>query len=401
MAEEINIIRIKVSDKNQKKAEAQIQFQNSSFELTNDLVLKIKNEKQMDDIVSCTLVVGVYNIAIQITEFTLTDMVFIESFYNMPSCISILQVKNTKIHVNKQKIDLLQVDSPYVLLGDCQIRQFDAGLNEHSSLLSGNEVKKFSFDSIDIRDSNIQTLKLFMDCKSFNVQGSNIDVLNMYGSMKKDAAVMQRLFVWQYSTINVMTVQYHFESFKLEESSITKLIAKGGCFFDKMEIQDATVLDAYNISKEHFADIDIAGWSLVSKSASNQGLLDKRAEAQYAITKKAYQQERGFRKFFGKVIDFCTGFGYKPIRALRTCLIMIFASWGLIVTKDIVMFQWKGVTTSRTFLDDLRIAVTAIAGQSGLTACAGFPYWVAFAEYVGAVVLFAMFVNALYVRYKD
>lgn len=53
------------------------------------------------------------------------------------------------------------------------------------------------------------------------------------------------------------------------------------------------------------------------------------------------------------------------------------------------------------FIKYLVISIAAIAGQSGLQLKDGFEFWVATTEYLAGVILFAMFVNALYVRYKD
>lgn len=223
----------------------------------------------------------------------------------------------------------------------------------------------------------------------------------MYGSMNKEAASIQSMNVWQYSSISDMTLQYHVKKFNLEESTISKLIAKSGCYLEQFENKNGSILNAYNFLKEYFGSISSDGWELIARSATNQGLLDKRAEAQYHVVKTAYRKEKGIRKFWGSLIDFCTGFGYKPIRAIRACAVMILVSWALIVGIDIALFQINNITIQRTVMDSLLIAVTAIAGQSGLKYGDGFPYWIAFGEYIGAVVLFAMFVNALYVRYKD
>lgn len=401
-SENVSIIKIQLKDKNGKKDELQIDLANASFSLSDALISEIMQKSQMDDLASCSLVVGANNIAMQITDYTKTGSVYIENFYNVPSSISILQVKNVGIHVVKQKIELLQADCSSVLLADCHVNHFDAGLNVHSEILAGKARASLEFESLDIRNSNIHTMQVFLNCKYLNIQGSNIDVLNLYGSMKKDVpSNIQSMNIWQYSSISDLTLYFDVKKFKLEESTVSKLIAKGGCYLEGFENQNGVILNAYNFSKENFANISSEGWELVAKSAANQGFLDKRAEAQYHVVKAAYQRENGIRRIFGSLIDFCTGFGYKPIRAIRACLVMILLSWVLIAGIDIARFQISNITTNRTVMDSLLIAITAIAGQSGLNCSDGFPYWIAFGEYIGAVVLFAMFVNALYVRYKD
>lgn len=401
-SEHESVIGIKLIDKNGKKFEVQESFKNSKFSLSDAVVSNIMKQGELDDLKSCTLIVGANNIAIQIVEYSLTPSVDIRDFYNMPSNISILQAKNVGIHVVKQKIDLLQVDCESVFLGDCHVNQFDVGLNAHSEMLLGKTKTYPDCSSIDIRSSNIHSMQMFLDCRNLNIQRSNIDVLNMYGSMKKEApAFVQEIHIWQYSLISHVTLQYNVAKLRLEESTMTNFIAKGGCQISQFENESGTVLNAYNFTKEHFDNISSEGWDVVAKSAAIRGLADKRAEAQYHVVQASYQREKGIKKYFGSLIDFCTGFGYKPMRALRACLLMIVFSWVLILGYDIASFHVYDIITARTIGDDMIIAITAIAGQSGLSVNDGFPYWVTFGEYIGAIVLFAMFVNALYVRYRD
>ena len=47
------------------------------------------------------------------------------------------------------------------------------------------------------------------------------------------------------------------------------------------------------------------------------------------------------------------------------------------------------------------ISIAALAGQNSFELREGLPYWLSVIEYLLGVVLFAMFVNALYARYKE
>ena len=82
-------------------------------------------------------------------------------------------------------------------------------------------------------------------------------------------------------------------------------------------------------------------------------------------------------------------------------MLMMLVSWGLLESVDVALFRLGNIVPIRSIWDNLFIALTAIIGQSGMTINDGFPYWVSYGEYICAVILFAMFVNALYVRYKD
>lgn len=394
-----NIVKLIILDENGRSAEKQYQFSKAIFALSDDLVKEVMCENKMKNITSCALRVGVYNAAITIMNYSLTKDVYIDDFYNVQSVISILQAKNINIHIVKQTIDKLQLDCTKVLLADCHVNQFDAGLRKFSPC--DNNLSDFVFEQIDIRDCDINFMQMFNNCKYFNIQRSNINILNMNGTMKPKAAVMEKLSICQNGNIGTMTMKYNIKNFEIKESTVSRIVANAGCYLEKTDIDIACILDSYYFTKENFSQMNVGTWSIVSKSASNQGLLNERAEAQYHIVKDSYEQAKGIKKIFGKLIDFCTGYGYKPIRALKTCLLMILVSWGLLEGVDLALFSLKNITPIRNIWDNFYIAVSAVIGQSGMKIKDGFPYWVSYGEYICAVILFAMFVNALYVRYKD
>ena len=47
------------------------------------------------------------------------------------------------------------------------------------------------------------------------------------------------------------------------------------------------------------------------------------------------------------------------------------------------------------------ISLAMLAGQSSVSMENGLSYWLSIIEYLIGVILFAMFVNALYARYKE
>lgn len=54
---------------------------------------------------------GVNNMALIIKDYTLTDTVYIEEFYNIKSYISILQIQDVNIHITRQTIQYFKADS--------------------------------------------------------------------------------------------------------------------------------------------------------------------------------------------------------------------------------------------------------------------------------------------------
>ncbi len=395
---DFSMVKLKISDKKGNEATKKYLISDAEFRLNDDLVKEVMLEKKMDDIDVCTLIVGLRDAAVIIRNYSLTENVYIDAFYNVPSTISILQAKNINIQIEKQTIDNLQIDCPKVILADCKINRFDAGVNNFS--LEESDVGNFEFDEIKIMDCNIHCMQMFHNCKYFTVQRCNINVLNMNGSMRAKAATIEKMLIEKYSNIGTMTMQYAISDFELKESTVLRMIAKGGCHHEITNIDFAGVHDSYYFTKDNFSQMNVGTWSIISKSASNQGLLNERAEAQYHIVKETYEQ-KNIHSLCGKFINFCTGYGYKPFRALFACLLMIVASWGLLEIIDTVLFFLESVKPTRSCMDNLLIAITAVIGQSGMTIEDGCVYWITYGEYIGAVILFAMFVNALYIRYRD
>ncbi len=53
---------------------------------------------------------------------------------------------------------------------------------------------------------------------------------------------------------------------------------------------------------------------LIGKSAENDKNLSLKSEAYYQIAKESHKTENGINRFVGNVFNFCTGYGYKPMR---------------------------------------------------------------------------------------
>lgn len=406
MADKINFAKITISTNGKPDITEQLQIINSQLTISDALVSPLLKKAKFNNIATCTITLGANNIAINIVNYTFSDTIYIDNFYNMPSNISILQTKGVNVHIVKQRIDLLQADCQSILLADCQINQLDIGLAEHSDALrKASEAKDntlptaYKMKSVDLRNCSITTAKAYVECDSINIQGSTIDIFNLHGGFgSKVVAEIKRLNIWQYSTIRTSECYCKISDFNIQESSISNLVAKSYCLFDTICIDDSSIQNAHNFEKKRFKKLDINAWMLIGKSAENDKNLSLKSEAYYQIAKENHKTEKGINRLGGKVFDFCTGYGYKPMRSLLTGFVMIILSFLVITVKDLFC---HGRDAFSNIVNNLIISITAIAGQSGLQKNDGFEFWIADIEYVGAIILFAMFVNALYVRYKD
>lgn len=408
MDNEVNIAKIEFTLESGRKAVSQLQFSNAQLIINDELMKSLLDKMGVQDgivIKSCNIDLGANNIAINIQDYSLTDTVSFSAFYNMPSNISIFQSHGTNVHIVNQKIDLAQLDCQKILLADCQIRQLDVGLSEHHKALmlaskENNSVSTaYKMQSLDIRDCNITMFKGYIECDNVDIQESSIHSLCFIGGFGSIVpAIVKRLNIWNYSTIGICEIHCTVSDFIIKDSSISSFVAKSKCNLSRLSVTDTEILNAHNFGKKHFSEINPVAWLLISKSARNDNNSSLKSEANYQIARATYKQEKGLNKIVGIMFGFCTGYGYKPLKILWAFVVLI--SFTCIAFLINFFAVHRGIQIEVIFYY-LKIAVAAVAGQSGLTIINGFEFWIATIEYLLGIILFAMFVNALYVRYND
>ena len=271
-------------------------------------------------------------------------------------------------------------------------------LNGHYEALKSRDSQTdtctaYTMNVFDIRSCHIETLKTYIQCNYVNVQESTISNFYFYGDfVGKVVAVVNTLNIWQFCQIGNLEVDCQVNNLKVEDSSISKFIAKGKCHIGDISSVSTEWGDAYNFDPESFNNKNSVVWEIIVKSAEHSGNSQIIAEANYNIVKALYQEEKGLGKIMGKVFDFCSGYGYKPLRVFKAGSILIGSVFILLVILR---------PNKRKVLQCLAYAVAGIAGQSGLTICNGISFWIVTLEYLLGVILFAVFVNGLYLRYKN
>lgn len=408
MENELNIAKIDLSLDNGGKVSSQLQFSNAQLVINDTLISKLLTQNGINGptVKTCHINLGANNIAVSIRDYTLTETIYFSAFYDMPSNISIFQSIGTNVHIVNQKIDLLQLDCQTILLAECQIRQLDVGISEHHKALMQLSKEQnpaiptaHKMKSLDVRGCHIETLKSYIECDNVNIQESFIHSLCFYGGFGSSVpATIKRLNIWNYSEIGVCEIYCTITEFIVSSSSISNAVAKAKCKIETITVIDAEILNAHNFNKQHFPSANLTTWSLISKSAKNDNNSSLKAEANYQIAKETYTCEKCLNKIIGALFGFCTGYGYKPMRIIWAFIALVIGACSVLSIKFLITY---GCIPLEQFLKYLAISIAAIAGQSGLSLKDGFTFWIATTEYLAGVILFAMFVNALYVRYKD
>ena len=387
----------------------------SILTINDDFMTKqVMARKGIEKIKYCSIKPNVENLTLVIRNYTLTDTIYIESFCDVRSDINIFQSIGTNIHMTEQKIQHMQVDCASVFAADCSVEKMEIGIfsvvNQYKNLSGAQENIAYKMDKLELRDMNVGILDLYAECKYINVQRSRINEFNNNGNMLKNVtSTVGWINIWQNTHIGKLSIGNKIEKMTVDDTSIDKVVARAKLYIDTLKIKDSNIENAYGFEKKQFNDLTYDIWEWIGKSADNSRNVRGRAEANYQMAKLLYKTEKGTDKFMSSLFDFCAGYGYKPFRIIRTSGIMVLVNtfmFSFIKFVEILSKMWviplngesfcKGATIVWNYF---LISIAALAGQNSFELREGLPYWLSVIEYLLGVVLFAMFVNALYARY--
>lgn len=389
----------------------------SILTINDDFMTKqVMARKGIEKIKYCSIKPNVENLTLVIRNYTLTDTIYIESFCDVRSDINIFQSIGTNIHMTEQKIQHMQVDCASVFAADCSVEKMEIGIfsvvNQYKNMSGAQENIAYKMDKLELRDMNVGILDLYAECKYINVQRSRINEFNNNGNMLKNVtSTVGWINIWQNTHIGKLSIGNKIEKMTVDDTSIDKVVARAKLYIDTLEIKDSNIENAYGFEKKQFNDLTYDIWEWIGKSADNSRNVRGRAEANYQMAKLLYKTEKGTDKFMSSLFDFCAGYGYKPFRIIRTSGIMVLVNtfmFSFIKFVEILSKMWAIPLNGESFCKGATIvwnyfliSIAALAGQNSFELREGLPYWLSVIEYLLGVVLFAMFVNALYARYKE
>lgn len=401
-----SILRVKLKNDTGETVEHEWAFSGGTFVINDSLLAPILEANGWEKISFCQFILGASNTSIIVEDFTYTETIHIEGFSDIRSYVSIFQSKGVSVHIVDQTVDLMQLDCPNILLANCHIRQLDIGLAEHFCLLRNasennqhDQCTAYSMKSIDLRSCTIDTIASYVECDSIILQQhckiSSFSLIGGFGG--SIAAEIKQLFITNYSVVENLEVHCVINSLTFNDSTVSNIVAKAKCLIKSMSVDDTTILNAHRFEEKHFQTISYDGWLLISQSAANNKNNTLRAHADYELAKINYESETGVNKLIGRFFKLCTGYGYKPMRAIASCGLLI----GIVtVILTVIGLTTNSVSFTNALLNSFLIGLSGIVGQSGVSNSLEAVFWIVTIEYLLGIVLFAMFVNALYVRYK-
>lgn len=128
------------------------------------------------------------------------------------------------------------------------------------------------------------------------------------------------------------------------------------------------------------------------------------------MAKALYSTETKIDKLLSKLFDFCVGYGYKPLRVVRTSGILVllnttfFTVINALNDSEINSLCTFIHSILPIFMESFLISLATLAGQNEFHLNGNINILLnllSITEYLIGVILFAVFVNALYARYKE
>lgn len=409
----INTILFELVDSNDKKHRLNVDWHVSKLELNNDFILKICKISGVTELKNLSIKIGAKDMALVIKEYTLTKGIDIEGFYDLKSNISILQVIGVNVHICDQSIKSLQADCKSIQVNDSFIDKLQIGIFKNHTRSPDSESEDFhKADILSLNDCILKKIDIYAECKDINLQGCVVDEINIKGDLfKLYNFKVKNLHLWQNTNVKKMLLADTFEEIKFEESTIERILVRSGAIIEKMEIVESIVQNCYGFCSENFKIPTYDSWHWISKSAQNDRNLQLRAESNYQMTKIQNKPEKKANRFISWLFDFCIGYGYKPLRILRTLgLVVLFNTIiftlleingdgfnQLLALSDLEIFKKVIIT----LVNNLFLVLSIFSGSISGFINNRFQFCLSIIQYLSGVILFAMFVNALYIRYKE
>lgn len=409
----MNIVNITLTFESNKKIECKMQFEHDYFFVCDDLINDICVKNQIyEKLKICTVTLGVNNISLVIQNYTLTKTIYFNNFYNIHSHISILKAPETNIHIVGQYIEHMQVDCKKILICDCNIKKLDLGLSAHyNNIRNKEENLLYITEELELRDSIVENVKIYAQCNYINIQGCRIHEFNNYGSVYKKIHSKINLFtIYQNTEINKLLLSNQIDKFTCDNSLINVIIANSNVVIDDFNEKNTTLINCYGFQSSNFKKHTYSSWKLIEISSKNSRNSRERIEANYQMAKISFLDEYDGNKLLSYIFDCCAGFGYKPFKIINASFIVILFNsliFSFIKFISILCIGPIAINTSLIpnciygLLNSFLLSIASFAGQSNLSINDGIIFWFSTVEYIIGVIFFAIFVNALYVRYKE
>lgn len=349
-------------------------------------------------------------------------------------CLSSVRIYNLSVKD-------VSIDCKEFVIEHCKIEVFNTGLNDYIEAYESDDknnlskVDNFSFSFCEINECSIMS-----QCKEGRIVFSSINKLKggVHFILKSEPSIGELYILSTYiCNININGV---INKISVYNTAIDEIELEGWVQKTRIELDDVNIKSKFKIhsnarvqlinennnfvertcgfSEENFIEDDnyteddvYLKWLLLGKSAEYTRNTNLKNKAYYNIAKLSYKDSKKFGIKIGAIMDWCNGYGYKPLRVVYTSFIYIIFNAVVFSIIDFVRtfskMQLSLVYVKRVLrgiASNLLFSTLSFIGKANID----FSNWgietlrntFSLIESVSGILLFAILVNALYVKYK-
>lgn len=299
---------------------------NDSFIISEMKKVIVHTNVDINDIKHWNIILGCENINLIVKDYTLCDTIYLESFHNIKSSISLLKTSDVGLHIVDFSIKLIQSNNGSVLTANCEIEKFDFDIENHFVGISNSDtsVENNSLSNkLEIRSSEIKEISIYSPLNNLIIQGSVIQLLSLVSF--KEMLKVDMVMIWQASKIQIFRLKAHIKVFKIEEAEISKLYPYGDTVINEYIESNADIERIFNLEEHLFSKKDLKVWKLFQRSLNKNDNEELYFHSLYMIKK---HQGKNKNQLVDWIFRKSIGYGYKPDRTIRFILstIAVFAA---------------------------------------------------------------------------
>lgn len=267
----------------------------------------------------------------------------LEAYHNSSPSLSFMKIVNAKDSCTLSDLNIkrLDINKSQLTLVDCELYHVNCGIHEFISSKKNVAINEFD---INIVDSDLKELKVFMPYKELKVQNTYIRRM-----LFEEQAKVAEVSIKENSFISRLSLLSKVEVFKVKNSVISDFEFKPGSCISTTEFIAYSINRIYSCNMESIEHKDMEAWKLIMESArlDDNGELYSRAGFEYMKCQRK-MLPHGIQKLGYSIIELTSGYGFMPSFTIRlgvlTWLFFSIAYWLLTVFHSgIGYLTYKGV----------------------------------------------------------
>lgn len=213
--------------------------------------------------------------------------------------------------LNGLTINRLDGEDSNLLSVDCKIEELNIGIEANYNCINTSS-RPTPLKLLEIRDSKVDSLRIFVNCKKIALQGATIRKASLEGFYSESEEIM----VSQNSEVGRLYLKGNISGFHLHNSSISDL-EFSNCKISNLTINSGYIERSHNCVPDAFLNPTSESWKLIMSSAQSENDSSRLANAGFNLMsgerKKIKSRWKKMGHFF---IEIVCGYGFKPERTL-------------------------------------------------------------------------------------